>query len=349
MVVPGDHVAVALDHSLPEVTSVLPVIADILANCGVDPGDTTVVSTPGAPDSLAAELPAGLTLEVHDPGDSSKLAYLATTGEGRRIYLNRRLTDADVVIPVGRLGYDPIFGYRGPWSVLFPSLSDRATQVDHRHRLADDPHGLLTPRVRLAEVFEVSWLLGTQFQVGLIPGATGVTGFVAGLADAVRDQGIEAVDGHWRFRPPTRAECVVVGIGAPGREADLADLAEGLVTASRIVQHGGRIVALSRARGSPGPSLERLIDSGDVKNAPAALRGHDDDPDSIVGRRLARVLGWADVYLLSGLDRQTTEDLFMVPLDHLDDVRRLVARSGSCLVVNRAEWTRTAARDEEPS
>ena len=69
------------------------------------------------------------------PGIAAGLAYLAATKEGRRIYLNRLLTDADVVIPVGRLGYDPILGHRGPWSVLFPELSDRATIEAHRGQL----------------------------------------------------------------------------------------------------------------------------------------------------------------------------------------------------------------------
>ncbi len=71
---------------------------------------------------------------VHDPDDRAQIAYLASTKEGRRVYLNRLLTDADVVVPVGRLGYDPILGFRGPWSLLFPGLSDRETLRGLRDR-----------------------------------------------------------------------------------------------------------------------------------------------------------------------------------------------------------------------
>ena len=55
--------------------------------------------------------PAGVTFRTHDPDDRANLAYLATTAGGRRVYLDRDLTDADFVLPVGRLAYDPLLGY----------------------------------------------------------------------------------------------------------------------------------------------------------------------------------------------------------------------------------------------
>jgi len=346
-VVPGDRVAIALDSSLGVVGPLLSVLVDLLCQSGVEPGDVTVVASAGNRARLPDQLPQGIALELHDPTDQRRLAYLATTNEGRRIYLNRHVTDADVVIPVGRLGYDPILGYRGPWSAIFPSLSNQETRASYRQTLAGDAPEQRTPRPELDETFEVSWLLGTQFHLGLVPGRSGLAEAWGGLAEPVRDLAIGAVDRLWSFRPPTRAECVVAGIGSPGVPTGIDELVEGLVTASRLVTHGGKIVALSRTQGVIGPSLQRLTDAGDPKNAPAALRGHDSDPDSVAGRRLARVLAWADVYLYSGIDRQVVEDLSMVPIDHLDDARRLVARSSSCLLVSHADLTRGTVREEE--
>ena len=140
---------------------------------------------------------------------------------------------------------------------------------------------------------------------------------------------------------------MVAGIGRPGFKAGIGDLVDGLVTASRLVDQGGKIVALSRVQGPIGPSLRRLIEAGDVRNAPAALRGHEADADSVAGRRLARVLAWADVYLLSGLDREVVEDLSMVPLDHVDEARRLVAKSPSVIVVSQADLTRATVQGPE--
>ncbi len=250
------------------------------------------------------------------------------------------------MIPVGRLGYDPILGYRGPWSATFPSLSDRETLASYRQAMTNDSPGQSTPRTELGESFEVSWLLGTQFHLGLLPGRSGLVQAWGGLAETLRDPAIGAIDRSWSFRPATRAECVVAGIGSSGIPTGVDDLIEGLVTASRLVTRGGKIVALSRTQGVIGPSLQRLAEAGDPKNAPAALRGHDADPDSVAGRRLSQVLAWADVYLYSALDTQVVEELSMVPIDHLDDARRLISRSSSCILVSHADLTRGTAREQ---
>ena len=184
---------------------------------------------------------------------AAALAYLATTKEGRRIYLSRHLTDADVVVPVGRVGFDPILGYSGPWSVLFPELTDRATIADHWSRLRgdEDARSAGWAQTNREESLEVSWLLGTLFHVGVIPGATGIRALAAGRERSVYDQGIAWLDELWTFRSTSCAQIVVAGIG--GAATSLESLAEGLATARRLVQHGGKIVILSQAAGSVGP------------------------------------------------------------------------------------------------
>ena len=120
MIVPGDRVVIALDSSISHAAPVLEVLGQTLRDAGVEPDGITVLKpADGMAGNDEVSIP-GATIVVHDARDRSQLAYLAATKEGRRIYLNRLLTDADVVIPMGRLGYDPILGHRGPWSVHFP-------------------------------------------------------------------------------------------------------------------------------------------------------------------------------------------------------------------------------------
>jgi len=348
-VVPGDRVVVACDPTIGEAGPVLEALARVFEAAGVEDGGLTVLTSASGRKTLERVLPRGVALTVHDPNDRTQLAYLATTKQGRRVYLNRLLTDADLVVPVGRLGFDSVLGYRGPWSVLFPLLSDRETLRAHRELLRDEPgessQGPATPL--LAESFEVSWLLGTQFHLGLVPGSSGLFEVVAGLESAVRDLGIATLEQHWRFDADSRAELVVVGIGRPGVVATIEDIAEGLATATRLVQHGGKIVVLSRAVGEIGPALKRLIDADDPKKAAAFLRGHEGDDDFVAARRLAYALSRADVFLLSRLPQRLVEDLSVVAIEHPEQARRIVAQSGSCLFVSQAELTRAVVRSDQ--
>ncbi len=346
-VVPGDRVVIALDADIPLARLVLEAIVRVLQEAGVDASTTTVVARPGVGPGLAENLPSGISLTHHDPDDRNQHAYLANTAKGRRVYLNRHLIDADFVLPVGRIGYDPVFGYRGPWSVIFPGLSDQATLKSFRALQSAQRPDRERPRPALAESTEVSWLLGSQFQLGLVAGFSGLAGAVAGAEAVVRDRGAHALDRAWSFEAESRAELVVVGIGRPGTTTRIEDLAEGLATATQLVQRGGKIVALSRADGDIGPALRRLIGAGDPRGGLAALRGHEADHDYTSAQQLARALAWADVYLLSALSQEDVEDLSMIVLDRPEEARRLVAMCGACVFISQAELTRARALGEE--
>lgn len=339
IVVPGDQVAIALDAGLPHSAGLIGVLIEVLNGAGVDRESIRVVSPVGAAEGV----------EVHDPSSREKLAYLSTTAGGRRLYFNRTVADADVVLPIGMLRYDPLVGRHGPWSLLFPGLSDQESAESYRRAWREEPHDQAVPIPHLDEAMEASWLLGSQLQIGVVPGVRGPAGFVVGVMESVRDQGAEVLDRLWGFQPEARAELVVAGIGRPGVPSTIDELAAGLETASRLVQHGGRIVALAPVREAIGPALQRLIAAGDAITSSGVLSGHETDRDSVAGRRLSRVLGWADVYLLSGLDREVVEDLSMVPVDRVEDVQRLVGRAASCTFVSQAELTRGFVPDAASS
>ncbi len=116
----------------------------------------------------------------------------------------------------------------------------------------------------------MSWLLGTQFYMGVVPGARGLVEVVAGRDVAVRDQGIAAVERGWRLEAPSRAELVVAGVGGADHAATLEDLAAALETATRLVQHGGKIAVLLTASGPVGPALQRLMAVEDPRGGLAA-------------------------------------------------------------------------------
>lgn len=343
-VVPGDHVAIALGADVPEAVEAIAAVCRVLERAGVALQDITLVAEPEAPELRVSDLPTGILLHRHDPEDLSHIAYLANTSQGQRVYLNRELTDAGLVVPIGRLAHHRVLGHQGPWGVIFPGLSDAPTR--QAYRTWDVKPGGKQPRRTLQESVEVSWLLGCQFQLGLVPGVTGVAEVLAGEGPTVVERGSAAVDRAWGFQADARAELVVVGIGRPGVKTGIDDLARGLANATRLAQHGGKIVVLSRAEGEVGPALRRLRNVDDPRAALAALKGTEAESDHEAAHQIAQALAWADVYLLSALERDLVEELSMIPLDRPEETRRLVSVSGSCLVVSQADLGRAWVADD---
>ena len=347
--VPGDRVVLAIDLGAPGLAPVLETVVAILRAAGVEAESIQVLATGPGKDGSVGPVPDALAWTVHDPSDRDQIAYLASTSQDRRVYLNRALTDADVVIPIGRLGYDPVLGYRGPWSLIFPALSDSETQRAYRTLASDRPPDREREQTALTESAEVSWLLGSQFHIGLLAGVGGLARVVAGLDTAVRSAGTRAVDESWSYRVDERAEVVVAGIGGPDDPGGLDELASGLETASRLVRRGGKIVALSRVSGPLGPAMQRLVGSDLARPGLSALRGAEGEPDAPAARQLARALAWADIYLSSELGEDAVDDLGMIPLGRPEEARRLAAAADSCLFLSQAERTRAhATEDDEP-
>jgi hypothetical protein len=338
-VVPGDRVVIPLDPGIPDAYRILEVVYSVLRGAGVTPETIQVLS----PRSSVAAAEAA---NRHDPEDRGALAYLATTSQGRRVYLNRMLTDADFVLPIGRLGFDPVLGYRGPWSLIYPALSDEETLRAYRTQAIARPPDRDADVPALNESAEVSWLLGSQFHIGVVEGQSGVSTVLAGRDERVRDEGKAAVDAVWLFRAEDRADVVVAGIGGPGQTADLHDLVQGLETAMQLVRRGGKIVALSCVGGPLGPAMQRLVRADDPRSGPAVLRGLEGEPDYATACRLARVLTWADVYLFSSLDEQDVEGLSMIALAKPAEARRLVAAASSSIFVSGADRTRAMVAGE---
>ncbi len=341
VVVPGDRIALPFDADLPGSEIVLGEIVAILLAAGVE--SIHAIKVGEGP----AQAPAGTTLVVHDPGDRDQLGYLANTSTEQRIYLNRALTDADCVIPIGTLGFDPVQGFRGPWSTLYPGLADSPAQLALLAKPDHLPPNPDVPNAAMVESGEVAWLLGSQFAIGVMAGTTGIGRVVTGLESVVRAEGCRLVDDSWTFRTPERADLVVVGVGSPGVSTSLAVLADALLTGMNLVRHGGKIVAISHASGPVGPSLKRLAQAGDPRRAVNALKGREADADYQVASSLAKVGSWADLYILSDMPAEALEDWSMIPLGKPEEVRRLVATAMSVIVVNHADRTRAVAAEDE--
>jgi nickel-dependent lactate racemase len=334
---PDDCVAVVVDERLPDVGRLLTPVLQHIARVGIAPERVTLVCPPPATrqpwlDDLPDELEE-VRIEAHDPADRKRLAFLATTRDGRRLYLNRTVVEADQVVVLSGTRYDPLLGYGGAEGLLYPGLTDTGTRAEMSTRVnLAAPDGSTWP-VR-KQAIETAWLLGAPFYVQVIEAAAdGVAAVIAGVQEASAEAE-RMLDARWRQASPP-ARVVVAGIsGDPARQT-FADLAAAAACAARVVERDGCIALLSRAAYGPGPGGDVLLGAGDSERALTALYKQQ-------GVGMAPAVQWADaarrarIYLLSGLGDEMTENLFATPLCDAAQVQRLLDAAPTCLFLDDA-------------
>lgn len=345
-VIPDDRIVLVLDRHTPCSAELIAEVWGALARRGVKPADVTILHpadfrgpSPSDPrTALDASVREEIRWVVHDSTVSSDCAYLATTAGGERVYLSRVAMDADVVIPIGPLSFDPVLGYRGTHSVLYPGLSD----VDAMRKAVGQGHDELTPddsRPLRQLIEEVAWLLGSQFAVQVIPASgTGISEVIAGQADAVFKRGRQRLTKTWRMDVPERPELVIAAVEADAAGHTWAQIARALDTARRIVARDGRVLLLTELAEQPSDGIRLISECRAPRDALQPLRTAA-PPDLISATQLAHAIDWTNVYLLSKLDPQLVEDLFMIPLASVDEAQRLISGNEPCAIVGGAQHT----------
>jgi nickel-dependent lactate racemase len=335
---PGDRVTVVLDETLPRLVELLTPLLEHVVAAGVAPEALTLVCPPSASrQPWLDDLPDAFQeahLEVHDPSDRQRLSYLATTKQGKRLYLNRSVVDADQAVVLSARRYDPLLGHGGAEGALYPALSDEATRTATAGRLT-----LAAPETRpwltRQEAVETAWLLGAPFFVQVIEGAgDGIAHVVAGAA-AASAEGQRLLDARWRQAVPEAADGVVAAVSGDPARHTFADLAAAVACAARVTQPGGRIVLLTQARPDLGPAADALLGVDEPQEALGRLK-RKPTPELFPALRWAHAASRARLYLLSGLPDDVAEELFTTPLQQAGQVQRLLDAGGTWLFLDDA-------------
>ena len=343
-VFPDDRLALVLDRYTPCAADVIAEVWSILARRGLKPSDVTIVQPAdfkGRPlDDPRAKLPPAIRDEiewhVHDPLRGGECAYLASTTSGERVYLSRQVVEADMVVSIGSLEYDSLLGYRGTNSALYPGLSN-ADAIRKAHGQGHDELTPDDPRPLRQMVDEIAWLLGTQFSIQVVPAARGgIAAVIAGLAEPVLDRGKELLAQSWRMDVARRPELVIAAVDSDAAGHGWSQVAAALDMARQVVARDGRVVVLTELEEEPSEGIRLIKESRAPRDALQPIRAAA-PPDLLAATRIAKALDWMNVYLVSRLDPQLVEDLFMIPLSGPDEVARLIVGNESCAVIGGAQ------------
>lgn len=345
-IVPEDKIAIALDRHTPGAAEVIAGMWAHFERRSIRPQDVTILQ----PASWQVEklhdprsaLPESVRNEInwvtHDATDKKREAYLANSAGGERIYMAREIVDADVVFPVGSVGFDPLLGIRSANSAIYPGLSNvdalaKARGQDHAELRPEDDR----PLRQLQD--EVAWLLGVQAGVQVLPGVGDrPAGLLYGSLDSVTASSRIWLKQNWHVELAQRCEVVVAAVDAEGSETSWTQIGAALQTARNLVQRRGKIVLITNLATEPSDGFAFLRECESPREALKPLR-IESPPDLIPASRLASAADWASVYLLSQLKNDIVESHCMTPLESEAEAARLLDRGGSCLLLEGAQHT----------
>ena len=311
-------------------------VVEALVESGTDPNNVTVLLSEKYRhqlDELQTQSTEPIHWACHDPDQEEEMAYLATTEEGHAIVLNRILTDADLVIPLGCFRTGTVQGHFGDSHDPFsrPSPTEE-TLAEFGITKTQDARGRKHKR-HVQETDRIGWLLGIIFSIQVIPGRAGqVVGVIAGEVEQVKHEAIRIYRQAWHHQIPAQADLVISILDEQNETTNWASLVQSLIDSIALVGPDGAVVVLSNLSESPGPAVQALIDAQDSEATLREIRESKLE-DAQTATRLAELVSQHKIYLMSELDEQTVEDLRMTPIDGESEIIRLSERYRSALVL----------------
>jgi hypothetical protein len=297
-------------------------------------------------DELPDELD-DIQLERHDPADAKKHAYLASTPEGRRIYMNRTMAEADVLLVLGGRRFDPALGgvAGGAELQLFPAFSNAETQKEIAKLLEDDDN--------LDDVIEeakaVTMYLGLPYFVQVLEGSNNtVAGVLFGLPPSTTD-GEERQLALWERRVESDdADLAVVTIRATQR-VGFADLSNAIQAAREVLAPDAPIVLLCAVAPELDGEAQRIIRAENAADAAKSLVSVSGEGNNLAALQWALAANNHPIFVRSSWPDGTVEDLFASPLQSASEVQKLIVRANRVVVLEDAHLVRVKVSSREGS
>lgn len=182
MLVPGDHLAIALETGLPDCDSIIQGVLRAVEQCELGKVEVVVNDSLDADsmDRLKRGLPDNVQLTIHRLGDRGSERYLGADEDAEPIRLNLSLVDADFVLPISLMRVtDPLVG--GPSAdALFPGMVDdgQLKRLQRSTLRSIEKHENYHNDWAAGQSEQVRWALGVQLMLAVEVNASGGVGRV---------------------------------------------------------------------------------------------------------------------------------------------------------------------------
>jgi len=192
MLVPGDHLAIALETGLPDCISIIRGVLTAIEQCDLSKVEVVVADSldTDSLERLRSGLPENVQLTIHRLGDRGSERYLGADEDAEPIRLNLSLVDADFVLPISVMRVtDPLVG--GPSAdALFPGMVDdgQLKRLQRSTLRSIEKHENYHNDWAADQSEQIRWALGVQLMLAVEVNASGGVGrAIASSPESLRE------------------------------------------------------------------------------------------------------------------------------------------------------------------
>lgn len=266
-------------------------------------------------------------------GDPSDCVHMGETDCGTPVDITRIVAEADRRICLGNIEYHYFAGYSGGAKAIMPGCSTReAIQSNHRMMVREEAHaGNLDSNPLRQDLEQAAAICGVDFIVNVVLDEhKQIVRAVAGDLVKAHREGCKFLDQMYLKKIDRRADIVLVSQGGAPKDLNLYQTQKALDNAKHAVKPGGTIILIGSCREGLGEKVfEQWMLSAPTPESMIERIGRDFQLGGHKAAAIAMVLKNAEIYLVSELDDDFVEKIFLKPAKSAQDaLDRAFARLG---------------------
>ncbi|ADL12720.1 nickel-dependent lactate racemase [Acetohalobium arabaticum] len=248
----------------------------------------------------------------HNPDEN--LVDLGKLSSGNRLYLNREVVEADLLITLGVILPHYFAGFSGGRKSILPGVAGRES-IEYNHSHMVDLIGNLPPIEEnqiSQEMLEAARKAGVDFILNVVTNSNKeIVEVVAGNYKQAWQQGVNTSSEMYHVSLEEKADAAIVSAGGYPKDINFYQAQKALDNADYATKEGGTIILAAECREGLGENIftDWLSSSTEPKDNLHRIK----DKFVLGGHKafaISKVAMKKDIILISDFDRETTEQLF---------------------------------------
>ena len=340
----GDRIVLAVEPGVPQVEAVLGEVVAYLLDHGVEDGQLTILLHSAnawlvepLANQFAERFESSVEVCLHHEQDQEGMGYLAADQHAEPIYIDRRLLEADLVLPISCARDPQSWAYAGLYGIV-PWFTDQKTQQRWRADSVKLGQAAVAPRLRIAR--EVAWLLGIQPVLAIVPGPEGAIerfffGQVERIEKVIEESGFTSC-----VREPLQpVDLLVTTIDGDRTEQNWDNVARVLFLAEHFLSPSGSVAIITDLDQAPGAAFRWLSSPETTASAERhLLKSH--HPHALAAIEILRAKSCHRLYLMSRLPAEQVEEWGITPIHDPTELERLVRAHAASMIIRGAQHRR---------